>query len=124
MSSSDRRPPRGIPSTAMISARANNRVGAVYSALHSFWMARQTAFNNTGGTARRDAYTVLLFNKSPLLTSIVNDFHSTPDQLLQELLNHEASGGTDFSTALKQAQLLMERYWSTERSARGCKKLP
>jgi hypothetical protein len=106
----------------MISARSNNRVGAVYSALHSFWMARQTAFNNTGGTgARRDAYSVLLFNESPLRTSIINDFHRAPDQLLQELLNHEAEGGTNFDAALKQAQALMEQYWSTERSARGRK---
>jgi hypothetical protein len=83
----DRQPPRGTPRTAMIAARANNRLGAVYSALHSFWMARQAAINNSGGAGgRRDAYSVLLHHHLPTLTSIVNDFTRSPDQLLQELL--------------------------------------
>jgi hypothetical protein len=114
----DRRPSPGTPSTAMITAHSNNRLGAVYSALHSFWMARQAAINNIGGAgARRDAYSVLLYREFATSTSIVNDFALTPDQLLQELLPHTADGGTDFTAALVLAQTTMETHWSTERLA-------
>jgi hypothetical protein len=118
MESCDRQPTPGTPSNAMITARSNNRLGAVYSALHSFWIARQAAINNIGGAgARRDAYSVLLYHESAALTSIVNDFTLTPDKLLQELLPHTAGGGTDFTAGLVLAQTTMETHWSTERLA-------
>jgi hypothetical protein len=118
MSSADRRPLPGTPSTTMIARSSNNRLGAVYAALHSFWMARQAMISNSGGTvARRDAYSVLLYCDLAMPTPIINDFTRTPDQLLQELLPHTASGGTNFVAALRLAQLMMETHWSTERSA-------
>jgi hypothetical protein len=117
MDSGDRQPSPGIPSTPTIAARSNNRLGAVYSALHSFWMARQTAINNSGGSVRRDAYSVLLFESTANATSINNNFSHTPDQLLQELLPYSAQGGTNFEGALILAQNMMQTHWSTERSA-------
>jgi hypothetical protein len=117
MGSQDRQPSPGIPSTLTIAARSNNRLGAVYSALHSFWMARQTAINNSGGSARRDAYSVLLFESFTKRTSINNNFSHTPDQLLQKLLPHSIRGGTNFEAALTLAQDMMQTHWSTERSA-------
>jgi hypothetical protein len=118
MSSADRTPSPGTPSTTMITPSSNNRLGAVYAALHSFWMARQATIHHSGGTdARRDAYSVLLYHHLAMPTSIINDFTRTPDQLLQELLPHTACGGTDFETALMLAQSMMETHWSTERSA-------
>jgi hypothetical protein len=118
MSSRDRRPSPGIPSTPKIVARSDNRLGAVYSALHSFWMARQAAINSSGGGGvRRDAYSVLLHHHLAEPTSIINDFNRTPDQLLDELLPHPACGDNDFEAALMLAQNMMETHWSTERSA-------
>jgi hypothetical protein len=99
----------------MIAARSNNRLGAVYAALHSFWMARQAAVNSSGSGTRRDAYSVLLYESTAAPTSITNDFDYTPDQLLQELLRYSADGGTDYSAALTLAQTTMETHWSTER---------
>ena len=118
MSSADRTPSPGTPSTTFIAPILNNRLGAVYAALHSFWMARQATIGHSGGTdTRRDAYSVLLYHALATPTSIINDFTRTPDQLLQELLPHTACGDNDFEAALMLAQSMMETHWSTERSA-------
>ena len=97
---------------------ANNRLGAVYSALYSFWSARHAAV--TAGQrilgARRDAYSIVLFNESA--TSIlVNDFTSSPDQLLNIVLANQASGCTNFAEALRAGQTVMTQHWNTERFA-------
>jgi hypothetical protein len=116
MGGADRRPLPGTPSTAIIAAASNNRLGAVYSALYSFWVARQAAIGHSAGNdARSDAYSVFLYDHNATPTSITNDFTLTPDQLLQELLPHKTRGGTDFEVALELAQSMMETHWSTQR---------
>ncbi len=116
MSCNDRRPLANAPMTSRISQFANNRLGAVYSALYSFWSARHTGV--TGGRqtagARRDAYSAILFN-SATTTIMTNNFTSTPDQLLNAILGHQADGGTNFTRALQAGQAIMEQNWSTER---------
>ncbi|KAG9310081.1 hypothetical protein JVU11DRAFT_9689 [Chiua virens] len=87
MSYDDRKPLPNTPATARISARADNRYGAVLSSLHSFWTA----------------------------PPIVNDFASAPDQLLASLLPSTAGGGTNFSLAIQRAGETMEQNWSSER---------
>ncbi|KAH9164611.1 hypothetical protein EDB89DRAFT_2247116 [Lactarius sanguifluus] len=117
MSSTDRRPLPNAPATNQITRSANNRLGAVYSALYSFWSARHaavTAGQQTVG-ARRDAYSIVLFNENA--TSVLsNDFASSPDQLLTVVLASYASGGTNFSGALRAGQAAMTQHWSTERT--------
>ena len=113
MSSTDRRPLPNTPATARISAASNNRYGAVLSSLYSFWTARAAAIA-TPNVARRDSYSVVLFDHN-VETPIVNDFASTPDQLLDALLGFGTQGGTDCGLAIQQAQAIMERHWSTER---------
>lgn len=103
--------------TNRIRQTANNRLGAVYSALHGFWSARHAAVTvgrQSGVGARRDAYSVILFDHTtiPILT---NDFTSTPDQLLDAMLAYKTGGGTDFSEALRAGGAVMEQNWSTER---------
>ncbi|KDQ64238.1 hypothetical protein JAAARDRAFT_201615 [Jaapia argillacea MUCL 33604] len=118
MSLTDRRPLGNTPGTARITNRANNRLGSVYSSLHGFWLARHAALNvggNVAQAARRDAYTVLLFN-SAVSTCIENDYTRSPDQLLDAVLPSAASGGTNFTSALQCARSCMERNWSTERT--------
>ncbi|KAN0136209.1 hypothetical protein V8E53_006069 [Lactarius tabidus] len=117
MSCTDRRPLANAPATNQITRSANNRLGAVYSALYSFWSARHaavTAGQQTVG-ARRDAYSIVLFNESDT-SVLVNDFTSSPDQLLTIALAHQASGGTNFAAALRAGQTAMTQHWSTERT--------
>ena len=111
MNDSDRIPSPGAPMTNIISQFANNRLGAVYSALYGFWSARHTAA--TAG-ARRDAYSVILFN-SGSKTILSNDLTSSPDELLGAMLGHQADGGTNFSEALRAGRVVMKRNWDTDR---------
>lgn len=112
MNGSDRRPPSDTPVTNRIVRSHNNRIGAVYSSLYSFWSARHNAINGTGN--RRDAYSVILFD-STSNAPVTNDFTSTPDELLNLLLPHGARGGTSYDLALREAQTCMNDNWSTER---------
>jgi hypothetical protein len=117
MSHGDRRPLPNSPMTNRIRQTANNRLGAVYSALHGFWSARHAAVTvgrQSGVGARRDAYSVILFNSTPR-SILTNDFTSTPDQLLDAMLAYRAGGGTNVSDALKAARAVMEQNWSPER---------
>jgi hypothetical protein len=117
MSCCDRGPLADAPMTNRIRQIANNRLGAVYSALHGFWSARHAAVtvgNRSGVGARRDAYSVILFN-STTTSILTNDFTSTPDQLLNAMLAYGAGGGTNFSAALRVGGAVMEQNWSTER---------
>ncbi|KAJ7231899.1 hypothetical protein B0H12DRAFT_204922 [Mycena haematopus] len=115
----DRGPLRNAPGTALISRSSNNRLGAVYSALHAFWMSRNTVLSNSGrATAapiRRDAYSVVLFDHT-VSVCIANDFTNTPDDLLNRLVAFQSGGGTDFTLALATAQKLMQDHWSNERT--------
>jgi hypothetical protein len=119
MDSSDKKPLSGTPVTRQIAARHNNRLGAVYSSLHSFWVSRMSAV--TGGrsqqpNARRDAYSVLLFDHDAV-NCLLNDFTSTPDQLLDMVLPYSARGGTNYNLAVSRAQDIVRQFWSTERQA-------
>lgn len=118
MSLEDRQPLSHHPAYAPISRAANNRLGAVFSALHTFWSARAAAFNQAAGTGanRRDAYSVVLFDHT-CMEVVQNDFNRNPDQLLSKILQYTAGGGTDFNRALSAAKQVMQRYWSTERQA-------
>ena len=118
MSSTDRHPLANAPMTYQIQQWANNRLGAVYSALYSFWSSRNVAVtaNRQAVGARRDAYSVILFHGGTTQV-LTNDFTSTPDQLLAIVLRHQAGGGTNFTAALQAGQTVMEQNWSTERFA-------
>ncbi|EIW81351.1 hypothetical protein CONPUDRAFT_82336 [Coniophora puteana RWD-64-598 SS2] len=117
MGSTDRTPLRDTPTSAQISRNSNNRLGAVLSAVYSFWAARHAAITAGGHQAnmRRDSYSVILF-ESDISTALVNDFGSSPEQLLNMLLPYRARGGTNFTGAIRQAQAIMEGHWSTERT--------
>jgi len=116
MRNTDHRPLADAPAADLIQRHTNNRLGAVYSALHSFWSARHTTITTgrQGAGARRDAYSVVLFCKRTT-NVLVNDFTRTPDQLLDTVLAEQPRWGTDFSEALRAAQAIMEENWSTER---------
>jgi hypothetical protein len=116
MRNMDHRPLDDAPASDLIRQHADNRLGAVYSALYSFWSARHAAITTgqQGAGARRDAYSIVLFSHQ-ITNVLANDFTSTPDQLLDTILAEQSSGATDFSVALGAAQAVMEENWSTER---------
>lgn len=116
MSSSDRRPLPNTPVSTRISQTSNNRLGAVYSALYSFWLTRQGAIGT--GAARRDAYSIILFQSSATV-ALRNDFTSSPEELLNVALRYQSTGGTNYEAALKSAQTVMTESWSTERYGRS-----
>jgi hypothetical protein len=117
MGRGDRRPLPDAPASDRIRKNADNRLGAVYSALYSFWSARHAAvtLGQEAIGARRDAYSIILF-ESTTQNAVVNDFTSTPDQLLDIVLNEKARGGTNFTEALQAGRAIMISNWSTERS--------
>ena len=88
----------------------DNRLGAVFMALYSFWKARLDCVGGPSG----DAYSLIFFNHRPS-TSIENDFDSSPDELLDAALQFDAKGGADFTGALERAEIVMTSNWSTER---------
>jgi hypothetical protein len=116
MRNTDRRPLPDTPSYDRIVQSANNRLGAVYSSLHAFWMARSRVVAT--GNAKRDAYSVI-FHDQIMTTCFENNLESTPDQLLERLLPTSPSRGNSFDGALKAAKAMMERHWSSERSTSG-----
>ncbi|KZP16668.1 hypothetical protein FIBSPDRAFT_794044 [Athelia psychrophila] len=116
MSLGDRHPLPNTPVTNLIAGRSNNRLGAVLSSLHSFWSSRHAAVTAGAQNAnRRDSYSVILFDHT-MINPLTHDFSSSPDQLLAALLPYGAAGGTDYTSAIQNAQAVMERNWSTERS--------
>ncbi|KAH9963060.1 hypothetical protein BJV74DRAFT_880022 [Russula compacta] len=117
MTNSDRRPLADSPATGLIRQYADNRLGAVYSALYSFWSARHAAVmgSQQAAGARHDAYSVVLFGRQST-NVLVNDFTNTPNQLLNILLAQRPSHGTNFAEGLRAARTIMEQNWSTERT--------
>ncbi|KAI0062821.1 hypothetical protein BV25DRAFT_1885018 [Artomyces pyxidatus] len=119
MASRDRRPLANAPATNIIRQHSDNRLGAVLSALYSFWSARHAAVTSgpSAGTAsaRRDSYSVVLFDHT-ISVGPINDFNSSPDELLAAILRYQAQGGTNFALALQHAREIMEQNWSTERT--------
>lgn len=110
----DRQPLRNTPASDRIIQRSNNRFGAVLSSLYGFWSARAAAVAGRQ-SARRDSYSIILFDRS-VVDVVVNDFSSSPDQLLDAVLRHNTSVGTNFTAAIQRAQSVMEQHWSTERT--------
>ncbi|KAG1809692.1 uncharacterized protein BJ212DRAFT_1379102 [Suillus subaureus] len=102
----DRQPLRNTPASDRITQRSNNRFGAVLSSLYSFWSARAAAVAGRQ-SARRDSYSIILFDRS-VVDVVVNDFSSSPDQLLDAAQISLA--------AIQRAQSVMEQHWSTERT--------
>ncbi|KAJ3570940.1 hypothetical protein NP233_g4078 [Leucocoprinus birnbaumii] len=122
MSLNNSKPLPATPVTPTIVSRHNDRLGAAYLSLHGFWQSRQVALTTPGSSAqgqaapaRRDAYSVLLFSNSAIV-SFENDFRSTPEQMLRVLLQTEANGGTNYEAAITQTEAVMRKHWSSERS--------
>ncbi|KIJ12370.1 hypothetical protein PAXINDRAFT_83091 [Paxillus involutus ATCC 200175] len=94
----------------------DNRLGAVYSSLYSFWRAR-IATAGQGSLTHRDSYSIILHDQ---VTEIIceNDLTRSPDELLDLLLPKGPKGGNSFNKALKAAEKVMTQCWADERRFR------
>ncbi|KAJ7087696.1 hypothetical protein C8R43DRAFT_1244821 [Mycena crocata] len=117
MTGADLLPLPNRPDTNIIARHSNNRLGAVFSSLHAFWLSRSSTLDSRrrGVTGRKDAYSVIFFNTNTA-TCLENDTTSTPGELLQSVLRFSANGGTDFSAALRAAEAIMREHWSDLRA--------
>ncbi|KAJ6514906.1 hypothetical protein C8R47DRAFT_1172974 [Mycena vitilis] len=117
MSDTDRRPLPNRPGADLIIRQCNNRLGAVFSSLHAFWLSRSAATNpgRRGVVARRDAYSVIFFDYDASIC-LQNDSTSTPNELLHSVLRYSADGGTNFSAALQAAEGTMRDHWDDSRA--------
>ncbi|KAJ6519102.1 hypothetical protein C8R45DRAFT_950246 [Mycena sanguinolenta] len=116
MNDTDFQPLPNRPGTNLITRHSNNRLGAVFSSLHAFWMSRSSAFGRrpqemAAPGRRKDAYSVIFFDGDATVC-LQNDKDSTPDQLLHSLLGYTASGWTNSSAALSAAETVMRDSWS------------
>ncbi|KAJ7016426.1 hypothetical protein C8F04DRAFT_981687 [Mycena alexandri] len=116
MSETDLQPLPNRPGADLIVRHHRNRLGAVFSALHAFWVSRSSAFNPGQPRAvalggRKDAYSLIFFDHGATVC-LRNDTNSTPDQLLHSVLQYTPDGGTDSVAALSTAEDIMRDYWS------------
>ena len=106
----DRKPLEGSAVCGKIRTRGmNNRLGAVYASLHSFWTARQAAFG-----IQSDANTIILHAEGTQ-SVCENDTTSSPNELLDLLLPNAPKGGNSFNKALKAADAVITRCWDDTR---------
>jgi hypothetical protein len=120
MSQTDRQPLPDSAGVERIVSKANNRLGAVFLALYSFWVARQAVLSSGSslGGGMRDAYSLIFFNHESS-TPIENDSASSPDELLTAALHFEAGGGKNFTGALQRTHKVMNSHQSTEKYGLG-----
>jgi len=109
MNKDDKKPLENSPVYGRIRGRMNNRLGAVYSALYSFWSTRQATVG-----LQRDANTVILHSQN---TQYVceNDSTRSPSELLDLLLRNGPNGGNCFDKALKAADDAISKSWDDAR---------
>lgn len=116
MSQQDIQPPPNSAGIERIKHTANNRLGAVFSSLFSFWTERQAEVNRNSimGGVRKDAYSLIFFNHEQS-TPIEYNFTSSPDELLIAALEFNTHGRANFSSALERAKKVMASHWNTKR---------
>ena len=115
----DIRPLQNTPVSQNIRLYNDNRLGAVYSSLYGFWTSRRATLNavaQNAAIARRDAYSMILFDNSPT-TCISNDLSHSPDELLDSIVLQSTRGGANYTAALVEAESIMFQHWNNERHA-------
>ena len=110
MAKDDIQPSRSSAACGRIITRGiNNRLGAVYAALHNFWTARQAASGQ-----QRDANTIIL-HAQDVQSLCESEKTGSPDDLLALLLPNRPRGGNCFDKALKAADAAILKCWDDTR---------
>ncbi|PKC01948.1 hypothetical protein RhiirA5_504316 [Rhizophagus irregularis] len=113
MSCKDRRPIPNFPIYNDLIKSHNNRAGAVYQAVYQFMEARinsAKANQNQASSAMRDGVSLVLFNSSVIVPFENRDL-TDPKDLLNIMLQHQTSGGTNFDLAIQKAGFLITTYF-------------
>ena len=111
----DFRPLEDAPISQRIQAVADNRLGAIYSALYGFWSARANAIATIGAT-RGDAYSVILSGQCPVVV-LSGDLTMSPDDMLNSVLAYGPSGRLWPSDPLVAVESVMVQHWNVSRYA-------
>lgn len=112
MSLTDIQPPKETPVSERIASVANNRLGAVYSALYDFWTARTNGNAISGG--RRDSYSAVMFSGDTTVC-FENDLGMEPMEMLDTMLKYSPEDWTNFDGALAVAKSIVEKHWNQQR---------
>ncbi|GBC07438.1 hypothetical protein RclHR1_07470003 [Rhizophagus clarus] len=113
MSYKDKKPIDNFPIYNYLIQNHNNRTGAVYQAVYQFMEARINSARlnqNQASPVVRDGVSLILFN-SGVIVPFENRDLTDPRDLLNIMLQHRASGGTDFNLAIQKAGFLITTYF-------------
>ncbi|CAI2161944.1 15836_t:CDS:10 [Funneliformis geosporum] len=106
MNGKDKKPIPGFPIYNKLMKNHDNRIGAVYHAVYQFMDARIKSAPANQNQAMRDKVIVPFENRD--LTD--------PNELLNEMIKHQARGGTDFNLAIQKAGFLIATYFDATRA--------
>ncbi|CAG8493935.1 13962_t:CDS:10 [Dentiscutata erythropus] len=121
MNERDRRPLQNTPIYNTLTQTHNNRLGAVYNAVHSFLTTRfttQNALSTTLNTvaASRDTISLVLFDHE-VVVGIENEPLSNHNSFINTMLQYNARGGTDFNKAIQKAGFLIEKHFDPTKTS-------
>ncbi|KAL9652414.1 hypothetical protein ABK040_012069 [Willaertia magna] len=89
------------PSKTFISSRHNNRVGALYQACHAFLEER----NGSG-----DIASCIMYDSHPSTLFVCQEVNPN---LINQMMNYSAGGGTSFTAAMKAVESLLQSYYNS-----------
>ncbi|GBB87958.1 hypothetical protein RclHR1_14460001 [Rhizophagus clarus] len=110
MGQSDRKPIKNTPIYNRLREKHDNRLGAVYNAVHSFLHTRLQSISNPVAIRVQDTVSIILFNNQ-VIVPYENQSLTDADAMLNNLLQHSASGGTDYDLAITKAGQLIDTYF-------------
>ncbi|KAG8756565.1 hypothetical protein FRC14_002941 [Serendipita sp. 396] len=109
MSLRDRTPDARHEYFPSIRMRHNNRYGAVLVAVLRFLSARRSV-----DLATKDAYSCILFDRF-VQKPFIGDDQSTPEQLIEKLVEVDIGYGTRFNSALAATKQVLRDEWQPKR---------
>ncbi|PKB98371.1 hypothetical protein RhiirA5_431468 [Rhizophagus irregularis] len=108
MIQSDRKPIKNTPIYNRLKEKHNNRLGAVYNAVHSFLHTRLQSTSNLAAARVQDTVSIILFNDK-VIVPYENQSLEDADAMLNNLLQYSACGGTDYGIAIANAGQLIDK---------------
>ncbi|CAG8501198.1 7794_t:CDS:10 [Ambispora gerdemannii] len=116
MSSEDCKPLHQRSTTSRLLRNHQNRLGAVYEAVHTFFRTRKNSGKATRiGAVDRDITSLILFN-SVATVVFENQSLSNIEELLNKMMKFTPTGNTSYYEGLKKASEIIEKYHDPKRT--------
>ncbi|CAB4409761.1 unnamed protein product [Rhizophagus irregularis] len=115
MTQSDRKPIKNTPIYNRLKEKHNNRLGAVYNAVHSFLHTRLQSTSNLAAARVQDTVSIILFNNK-VIVPYENQSLEDADAMLNNLLQYSACGGTDYDIAIANAGQLIDKCFDPKKA--------